>query len=90
VLTGERIYAEPEEYLSEDVLISSQHILDLDEPARQEFEVAVPFKPLCQAECAGLCQTCGEDLNEGPCGCQSEGDSRWGALRRLLDEGATQ
>jgi len=90
VLTGERIYPEPEEFLGDDIMISPQHILDLDEPARQEFEVAIPLKPLCSEACAGLCPICGQNLNEGPCNCLHESDLRWEALRHLLDEGATQ
>lgn len=31
--------------------------------------VEVPFVPLCDEECKGLCLTCGANLNEGPCGC---------------------
>ncbi len=29
-------------------------------------------KPLCKADCKGLCQHCGKDLNEGPCDCEAE------------------
>lgn len=28
-------------------------------------------KPLCKADCKGLCQYCGKDLNEGPCSCEA-------------------
>ena len=41
----------------------------------------LPAKPLCRQDCAGLCPTCGADLNAGPCGCaEGEGDARWAAL----------
>ena len=29
----------------------------------------LPLLPLCQDDCQGLCPTCGQNLNEGPCGC---------------------
>lgn len=31
--------------------------------------VEAPFAPLHDESCAGICATCGADLNEGPCGC---------------------
>lgn len=34
----------------------------------------IPLIPLCDDECAGLCGTCGWNLNEGPCECQKLGD----------------
>jgi uncharacterized protein len=39
-------------------------------PALQEnLILAAPPHPLCQESCAGLCQVCGANLNEGVCGC---------------------
>lgn len=32
----------------------------------------LPLIPLCDEECKGICQTCGKNLNEGPCDCASE------------------
>ena len=41
-------------------------------PALQEYLIlATPLHPLCQESCAGLCQLCGANLNEGVCGCCS-------------------
>ena len=46
--------------------------------------VALPLKPLCREDCAGLCPQCGANLNEGPCGCEPDTeDDRWAALREL-------
>lgn len=33
---------------------------------------ATPYVVLCKEDCAGLCPTCGADLNEGPCSCSDE------------------
>ncbi len=66
-------------------MIDEHHILDLTEPARQYALMAIPMKPLCRADCAGLCQKCGKNLNQGNCGCPThEIDPRWSELTRLL------
>lgn len=49
--------------------IDERHILDLTEVIRQYAIMAVPMKPLCRSDCAGLCPKCGYDLNRGACGC---------------------
>jgi uncharacterized protein len=42
------------------------------------------MKPLCREDCAGLCASCGEDLNLGKCDCkQEEMDPRWAELLKL-------
>ncbi|HTY81483.1 MAG TPA: DUF177 domain-containing protein [Dehalococcoidales bacterium] len=67
--------------------IDEHHILDLIEPARQYALMAVPMKPLCKADCAGLCQKCGKNLNKGACECPTEEiDPRWSKLTRLLNK----
>ncbi|MBF6612581.1 MAG: DUF177 domain-containing protein [Chloroflexi bacterium] len=64
--------------------IDQNHLMDLSEPVRQALLVALPLKPLCKEECAGLCPHCGANLNETQCGCESEDvDSRWQGLREL-------
>ena len=79
-LTGARL-APPEEGTS---TISPRHILDLGEAVRQCALLNAPMKPLCLESCAGLCVTCGADLNEVGCGCPAgETDPRWAKLDRL-------
>ena len=34
--------------------------------------VHIDPKPLCKADCKGLCPSCGQDLNESSCDCQPE------------------
>ena len=59
--------------------------LDLTPMVREEVLLAIPDSPLCRPDCAGLCPTCGADLNAGPCGCeQPGGDDRWAVLDQLL------
>jgi uncharacterized protein len=44
----------------------------------------IPFKPLCNEECRGLCPECGSDLNETGCGCKDASFSiKFGALKNL-------
>jgi uncharacterized protein len=66
-------------------MIDEHHIIDLTEPARQYALMAIPMKPLCRADCAGLCQKCGKNLNQGNCDCPAEEpDPRWSELTKLL------
>ena len=58
--------------------IDGHHILDLTEAICQYALLAIPMKPLCREDCAGLCSKCGHDLNQGPCGCPpQETELRW-------------
>jgi uncharacterized protein len=68
--------------------IDERHILDLTEAIRQYKVMALPMKPLCREECAGICPTCGKNLNEGPCDCPlNEVDPRWAELLKLKNKG---
>ncbi|MEM7356976.1 MAG: DUF177 domain-containing protein [Acidobacteriota bacterium] len=49
----------------------------------EQIQLAVPMKPLCREDCAGLCTRCGADLNDSPCGCAAVADPRWAALGAL-------
>jgi len=62
--------------------IDEHHVIDLTEVIRQYALLAVPMKPLCREDCAGLCLDCGHNLNQGPCGCSSsEPDPRRAEFR---------
>jgi uncharacterized protein len=64
--------------------IDERHSLDLTEAIRQYGLTALPMKPLCREDCAGLCPECGKNLNLGPCGCPTpEVDPRWAKLAEL-------
>jgi uncharacterized protein len=43
--------------------------IELDPDIREEIILDYPIKPLCKADCRGLCPKCGENLNEGGCNC---------------------
>ena len=64
--------------------INEQNILDLTEAVRQYALLAIPMKPLCREDCAGLCPTCGCNLNQLSCNCLTKPvDPRWAVLSRL-------
>jgi uncharacterized protein len=56
---------------------------ELEAIAREQIYLNLPLKPVCGAECQGLCPTCGANRNRLQCGCRSqEVDPR---LAPLLD-----
>ncbi len=64
--------------------IDEHHVLDLTEAIRQYALLAIPMKPLCGQDCAGLCPTCGHNLNQGPCDClPQQADPRRSKLNKL-------
>ncbi len=71
----------------EDFVIGKDHILNLTEAMRQYAIVALPMKPLCKEDCAGICSSCGMNLNDGLCQCgDAQRDIRWSPLLELLSQ----
>lgn len=67
--------------------LSANHELDLTEAVRQYTALAVPMKPLCRDDCAGLCPVCGQSRNSGACTCPpTVADPRWAKLVALGEE----
>ena len=61
--------------------------VDLEVVAREAILLDLPLAPLCREDCAGLCPTCGADLNDGSCACASLArDPRWAALDVLVKD----
>jgi uncharacterized protein len=61
--------------------------IDLGELMREQFYLSLPMKPLCRADCAGLCPVCGTNLNRGTCACKREWeDPRLAVLKTLKTE----
>ena len=64
--------------------IDEHHVIDLTEAIRQYALLAIPMKPLCRGDCAGLCPECGRNLNQGPCDCPVRTvDPRWSKLTNM-------
>jgi uncharacterized protein len=58
--------------------------IDLGQLMREQFYLALPMKPLCREDCAGLCPVCGTNLNRETCGCKRDWeDPRFAALKAL-------
>lgn len=85
--SGHDLVVDEEENIAGGSLFAGP-FLDLTELLRQNMTVALPLQPLHRPDCAGLCRTCGHDLNEGPCGCRAlVNDERLSALAELLEPG---
>jgi uncharacterized protein len=77
-----------EEEIEEEDLATAYHregLIDVVELLREQFQLALPMKPLCSDDCKGLCVECGANLNRTTCGCQPRWeDPRLAALKGLL------
>ncbi|MGQ9490186.1 MAG: YceD family protein [Anaerolineae bacterium] len=83
IVTGKTLVPDEEDRA---LWIDEHHILDLAEVLRQNALITMPLHILCRPDCRGLCPTCGHNLNEGPCSCQTETDPRWAVLADLLKD----
>ncbi len=59
-------------------------LVDLEPLLRDAVVLALPFQPLCQDDCPGLCVECGARLADDPEHAHEEAvDPRWAALQQL-------
>ena len=66
-------------------LLGDESIIDLTGDIREDIILAIPVKPLCRADCQGLCPICGADRNRKDCGCyRGPADSPFDKLDRGL------
>ena len=79
---------EGEREIAEDDLTTAfyrEGSLDVIDMLREQFQLALPMKPLCTEACKGLCFDCGANLNRTDCGHTPKWeDPRMGALKGLL------
>lgn len=67
-----------------DVRRTEGDLIDLEPLLRDAVVLALPFQPLCQDDCPGLCVECGARLAEDPDHRHEEAiDPRWAALQDL-------
>lgn len=65
--------------------IESGGWIDVEPVVHDEVSLALPARPVCRDDCAGLCPTCGTDLNTDPCDGHGDApDSPFAALRDLF------
>jgi uncharacterized protein len=82
--------AREEDSEQEDInkyVISGDRV-DVDDIVTAELILNEDFVVLCKEDCKGLCELCGADLNDGPCGCVRAPDPRMAKLGRLLEDEA--
>ena len=56
---------------------------NLGEMLREQLILSIPIQALCRQQCQGLCQVCGQNLNQRQCGCEGlDTESPFAILRR--------
>ena len=59
----------------------------LEDVVREQVLLSLPTRTLCGPDCKGLCQHCGQNLNQAKCHCdEAPADPRWNALASLAQE----
>jgi uncharacterized protein len=83
----QELYVYPESDAEDDEAIRIQDdYLDLEPVLRDAVVLALPFGPVCDPGCAGLCPDCGVRLADDPGHTHGERiDPRWEALAVLID-----
>ena len=78
---------EEDEEADNDFVEVAGERLNLLPYVEEALQLFLPFAPLCDQNCKGLCQTCGQNLNEKACACDNERiDVRFAALKDLFKE----
>jgi len=68
------------------VIHASTNEIDIAEDVKEYISLAVPMN-CCARRCAGLCATCGTNLNHGACDCpREESDPRWDKLKKIMNK----
>jgi uncharacterized protein len=66
------------------LILYSGDEIDLRDAIQEQVVLALPFHPLCDRNCRGLCIKCGADLNEEPCQCGPQDfNIKFAALKNL-------
>lgn len=88
----QELYLYPEHQLSDeddDVSTLEDDLLDLEPLLRDAVVLALPFQPMCEDDCPGLCPECGARLADDPAHTHDAAiDPRWAGLTGL-DLGTT-
>ncbi|GAA4678517.1 YceD family protein [Nocardioides nanhaiensis] len=75
----------------DEVSLLEDDLLDLEPLLRDAVVLALPFQPLCEDDCPGLCTECGARLADDPDhGHEDPIDPRWAGLTALTQTGLTQ
>ncbi|CAN5500075.1 DUF177 domain-containing protein [soil metagenome] len=78
---------QPSEEEDDGVSMLEDDLLDLEPLLRDAVVLALPFQPLCEEDCPGLCTECGAQLREDPDHSHDAPiDPRWAALGSLDED----
>ncbi|MEE9198442.1 MAG: DUF177 domain-containing protein [Dehalococcoidia bacterium] len=69
---------------AEGLIINAENLLDLEPALREYIILNTPMKPLCRQDCAGLCSSCGANLNDRRCSCPEPKGDGPGSVCQLL------
>ena len=73
--------------MSEDDYFVEEEQIDLEPVIRDAIVLILPFQPVCNENCPGLCPDCGEKLADNPHHVHEKAiDSRWDELKKLQNE----
>jgi len=92
-LAGEVVgfYLQPDDataHEEESELVDGEGVIDLGPALIAALVIEAPFAPLHDEECAGLCASCGADLNTEKCTCEQSpaDDHPFAGLKSLLGD----
>jgi uncharacterized protein len=90
-VTLQELYVYPESDAEEDEASRMDgEQFDLEPVLRDSVVLALPFQPVCQPDCEGLCPECGVRLLDHPGHAHAESiDPRWAALSGLTSASPT-
>ena len=71
---------------NDELILLDSFRMDLDALVSDDVFLSLPTKFLCREDCRGVCPTCGQNLNDGPCSCKKAVDPRLAGLLQLLED----
>jgi len=67
-----------------DITYLSTDTIELGDVVTEQLRLQIPFQPLCDEACKGVCANCGADLNVGRCACAKiTRESPFAALKNI-------
>lgn len=83
----ERALGQDDQGLDDETNLLQDDLVDLEPPLRDAVVLALPFQPLCQEDCEGMCTECGARLLDEPDHShEAPIDPRWAGLAGLKQE----
>ncbi|AQP44857.1 YceD family protein [Tessaracoccus flavus] len=83
----QELYFYPGREIEDDEAQIVEEMIDLDEALRDAVVLELPFTPLCEEDCLGLCPQCGFNRNDDPDHTHEQQiDPRWSKLSGLTGD----